>query len=252
MNGSGGQLASPSQFDPQTNWPTQITDPRGSVTAIQRNSGGLPTSITEGSGGGSARTTAISYNAYGQPVTITNANGHLTTMAYHGDGVSKGYLSQQVAASGELNLTTNFETDARGNVTAIIDSRGQRTTLIYNELDWLVERREPLGRVTRYFYNAAGQLVEEVTPFGDNGAETRSTIYSYGPLGEVTSVSRQVDSSTLVTEIRSYDGNLNLVSTMAPEGETTVVGYNERDLPISALHTGPGVNSAERIEVRPG
>lgn len=55
---------------------------------------------------------------------------------------SRGYLEEVSVDSSGLDLTTRYETDARGNVKAQFTPRAVRHEWEYNELDWLVETRQ--------------------------------------------------------------------------------------------------------------
>ncbi|NJL27050.1 MAG: RHS repeat protein, partial [Thermoanaerobaculia bacterium] len=120
-NGSAPVLVTSTQYEEITNNPTRIVDPRGAVTTIERNEAGLPLTITRAAGATEASTTRTTYNAHGQPVEITNPNGNKRRYDYFTSGASKGYPQKVTIDPGGLGITTRWETDARGNVTATID-----------------------------------------------------------------------------------------------------------------------------------
>ena len=131
-NGSEASLATTVQYHGRTNLPTLITDPRKGVTTIERLRTGRPAKIDEPEG----RTTKYEYNPFGQVTKVTNPNDHVNEYHYFDEGDSEGYLERVVVDPGELKLTTKYETDARGNVTAVIDPRNVRHEQVFNELDW--------------------------------------------------------------------------------------------------------------------
>ncbi len=231
-NGSSGTLITETTYDPATNLPATVTDPRGVVTTYTRNAAGLPTRIEAPEGA----TTTLDYDDYGQVTRATNPNGHVTEYAYYADGDSKGYLQKETVDPGGLALTTRYEVDPRGNVTAVVDPRGTRHTSTYNELDWLVSDTQAAGALnykTTYVYDPAGQAIEVREPY-DIGTATASTETTYGPLGEVLTVARHIEATgTVATTTYEYDENRNPTKVTDPDGHVTATAYDDRDQPMS-------------------
>ena len=247
-NGSAASLATTMFYDGRTNQASRIVDSRGAVTALGLTPGGLPQVVTQAEGAPEESTTRMSYNDHGQPVDLTDPNGHVTHYDYFENGDSKGYLRQVIVDPGGLNLTTRYETDARGNVTAVIDPRGVRHERVVNELDWLVEEHAattaatPVGGlpsapaldyVTTYLYDANGNLIERRDPVGD-GVTQESTTSTYGPLDELLTVAQHaVPGGQLIQTQYEYDANLNLIRTTDPEGKVTETTYDERNQAVT-------------------
>ena len=202
------------------------------MTTYTRTAGGLPTQIDAPEGA----TTQLEYNDYGQVTRATNPNGHVTEYTYFAQGDSKGYLEKEMADPGGLALTTRYEVDKRGNVTAATDPRGTRHTSAYNELDWLVADTAaagPLGYTTTYVYDGDGQATEVREPY-DLGGGTASTDTTYGPLGEVLSVARHIEpAGTVATTLYEYDKNRNPTKVTDPDQHVTATVYDERNQPMS-------------------
>ncbi|HKI05513.1 MAG TPA: Ig-like domain-containing protein [Thermoanaerobaculia bacterium] len=232
-NGSAGTLTTTITYETRSNQPTRIVDSRGTATEITRDSLGQPTSIVKASGTDEASTTQISYNAFGQPERVTNANGHVTAYRYFMSEEKKGYLESVTTDDGGLDLTTRFEVDDRGNPTTVTDARGLQHEREWNEVDWLVEATEPLGARVTYLYDAAGNVTEQRLPVHDGQQTAVRT--TYGTLGEVLSVEREVESGSAVTEQLTYDAGLNLTRRTAPEGQATEWTYDERNLPVQVV-----------------
>jgi RHS repeat-associated protein len=121
-------------------------------------------------------TESWAYNTHGQVVKhVLSDNGsgcrRVDTYEYFASGPSSGYLQREIvdatdpAACGgsHFNITTTYQTDARGNVTARTDPRGNTELSEYNQVDELFRHRSaPAGgdqRIeTLYFYDAAGNV----------------------------------------------------------------------------------------------
>ncbi|MCP3935213.1 MAG: RHS repeat protein, partial [Actinomycetia bacterium] len=265
VNGSSPQLTTTIGYDPigdnpTTNdpttprpyLPTRIVDPRGSVTEIERTPTGLAIRITRAAGQPEESVTEMTYNPFGQPATVKNPNGNLAQYFYFESGTSKGYLREVSVDPSGLDITSRFETDPRGNVTASIDPRGVRHEQDYNALDWRIESQQattgssdgapPLSYRTRYTYDRNGNLAELETPFGDG----QSTLerYSYGVLDELLRVERQImpGGGDWAVDRREYDANLNLIRVTDPMGHVREIDYEVRNL-VQTTRNGLGTNA---------
>jgi RHS repeat-associated protein len=245
-NGSDATLTTTITYEPRTNQPTRLVDPRGTVTEITRDALGQPTRIAQATGKPEESVTQIAYNASGQPLRVTNANGHVTAYHYFEGGPRRGYLEGVTVDEGGLNLATHFDVDVRGNPLVTTDARGIQHHRTWNEVDWLVETREPLGLYETLLYDAGGNVVEQRTPVHDGTAFT-AVRATYGPLGEVLSVAREIEpGGAAVTEQYAYDSNLNLIQSTAPAGQVTRWTYDDRNLPVE-VELGAGTADAATV-----
>ncbi len=256
-NGSSETLVTRFEYEPVTNQPTRIIDPRGAVTEIDREpNSGLAVQVTRAKGAPEQSSTAIDYNSFGQPERLTNANQHQTRFEYFNQGEGEGYLRKVVVDPGGLELETSFKTDARGNVVERTDPRGVRHRTEYNDLDWVVEERRavtgssddstsgggdeppgaapPLGYTTRRLYDAAGNLAELEIPLAD-GSQSTLERFAYGSLDEPLEIRRQISpgqpEAEWIVEMRDYDANRNLIRVVDPEGHVVETDYDARNLP---------------------
>ncbi|MCI0633541.1 MAG: hypothetical protein L0206_06450, partial [Actinobacteria bacterium] len=254
-NGSSASLTTTFTYHPRTNQPTTITDARGAVTTIERTSLGLPIRITRAAGAPEASATEIVYSIFGQPKSVTNGNGHLTEYRYHLSGPANGYLESVIVDPGGLALTTRYETDPLGRVTAVVDPRGVRHETGYNELGWVVEETAAstpaqdgsaapaLGYTTLYLDDESGNVVERRDPVG-HGTEHAVTRYTYGVLGEPLSTEHTVESGGEVVETtREYDAGFLVVRATDPVGTVTEWVRDGRGLPTS-MTVGVGTAAA--------
>jgi YD repeat-containing protein len=79
----------------------------------------------------------------------------------------------------ELGSTT-YTYDANGNVTKVLDRKGQERTYVYNSRNFLLENRATDGTIT-FTYDAMGRRTGMVDSTG-------STQYGYTPVGELESI----------------------------------------------------------------
>jgi YD repeat-containing protein len=242
------RCAGADRLAPLLGGPTQIVDPRGTTTNITRDGSGQATAVVRGAGSPAESSTQITYNKRGQVEKVTNPNGHVTHYEYfdtEGDK-SYGYLQNVTVDDGGLNLKTRYEVDQRGNVIRLIDPRGNSHERTWNEVDWLTGASEPLGYETQYQYDAAGNMTQQDLPFGD-GEETTRTRVTYGKLGEVLTTDRDITPAGEVAHDEyTYDADLNVLTHIAPEHQTTRWTYDERNLPVQVVH---GTNlSTESME----
>ena len=255
-NGSSNAVTASATYDGRTNQPTHIVDPRGAVTDVARNAVGLPTSIKHGVGTPLANETKITtYNKHGQPEELVNANGHKTKLEYFTEGKSLGYLKSVTVDPGERKLLTKYETDARGNVIAVVNPREVRSERTLNEVGWVVEQRQAvtgskdgapaLNYKTVYLFDENGAVTETRLPYGDSGSELTKQTFTYGGLGELLTMAAEIEPQGAVARTtRTYDANLNLTEQTGPDGQVQRITYNSRNLPASVTR---GADAPEAV-----
>jgi YD repeat-containing protein len=218
------------------------TDPRGNSSTCDYDAQGNARRITFKAKEGAtlARTLDFAYNAHGQLTAITNAadaNGdrRVDTFSYYASGSQRGMLEVMVAVamSGGLALTTMFEYDPHGNVTNVVDPRGNATMFTYNALDQLVAAETPPNSTYPVInwdvdlsYDANNNLVRvdegnrDSSGVPDAANPQWSTLYEYDSLNRRTGVVREIDETPIGTSYAtnrfSYGGNDNLVASHSP------------------------------------
>jgi YD repeat-containing protein len=233
------------------NFVTRHVDGRGNDTVHSYDGNGNCT-------GTSHRISTIvedyTYNAFGQMtshILPDNGGGHRRTDEFHyyAAGPQSGYLRNVIMDAGGFNFTNEFQYDARGNVVAVIDPKGNDTQFLVNALDQVVRtvsREISPGSGVRYetdiFYDANNNIVRvDIENKDENGVlETNThftTTYDYEILNHRIRTTREIDASDdLVTEIE-YDANRNPLLLRGGEavagtqpGNVVQGVYDERDL----------------------
>jgi RHS repeat-associated protein len=234
-------------FDSQ-NEPTSITRGYGtseqSTQTLQYNSGGEPTSITDGDG----NTTSYTYDAAGDRTNQTDPKGRSTVWTHDGqhdvtsvtvpsgEETTYGYNSQglpttvSINGSGQPAETTSSTYNGQGELTSETDARGKTTSYGYDPFGDLASVTDAAGDETTYGYDADGRVTSTVAPAGNapGGVPAQhTTSYSYNALGDLTSSTDPLGKTTSYT----YDPAQNLTSVTDPDGHTTSYTYdadNER------------------------
>lgn len=127
------------------------------------------------------------YTADGQPATVTDARGSLTTYEYNGFG-ELGKLRYPDAANGAASSGTDAESygyDANGNLNTLTQRDGSVIRFGYDALDRVISKDVPeADRDVGYVYDLLGRMTAATLP-GANAA--LSVSWSYDKLGRVLS-----------------------------------------------------------------
>ena len=206
---------------------TVVTDPRGKKTTYCWNQNGNVTRAFDHQG----RPTATSWTPEGNASKFSSFAG----------GTSSFLSNTEMTYGGSSNQ----------NVTQILEPKGEKTTLDYAAPtgDLIADSRpstvtDPQSKVTRYQYNAAGDVTEisdsttspklkATLTYNANGTTATSkdgannvTTYGYNTKGELTSMTPPAGSGLGATTY-TYDG-LSRVKTMTDaRGNVTTYTYNK-------------------------
>lgn len=213
------------------NFVTRFTDPRGAVTTAEYDSQGNCTkSIKQGHYAVSNFQVEINgtFNSRGQLTAITNApdaNGlrRIDTFTYHASGPQAGYLAAIAIDEPGVRRITAFEYDPRGNVTRVVDPRGNDWARTYNALDECIRVETPTNLTARcrtdFSYDANGNVVQRSAELRDeNDTFVRQVIRlaEYDFLDRCTALAEQVSAAGFVTNKFFFDANDNLVAAHSP------------------------------------
>jgi RHS repeat-associated protein len=218
-------------------------------------------------------TTFGSYNANGMPLSITDPNGTLITLAYDDrQRVTSRTIAGETTEleywpTGLLKKVTNpdgsfvsYSYDAAHRLTSVTDTVGNsitytlngaglrltdevrdlsntltfRRTRVYNNLGRLVEETGTAGQKTTFAHDANGNVTEIEDPNG------RVTTQAYDALERLAAI---VDPALQFTEF-GYDGQDNLLSVTDPRSLETGYVYNGFGDQISQTSPDTGVSSS--------
>jgi len=227
--------------------PTQTVDALGRITDIGYDAAGNALSVTQylpdADGFLQPLVTTTSYNAFGQPLTVTDALGKtVATNTYDGNGnltVTKDALGNETKFSYNANGTLQFTQDALGrrtgyqydpsrpgDVAQVTDAKSHATSFTYdgdgNKKTQLTSRTnaltgqpEPLS--TSFDYDASDRL--QKTTYPDN--TTSQTFYN--SLGKVDYT---LDALSRKTSY-AYDELGQLTKTTYPDNTTATTVYDD-------------------------
>lgn len=237
---------------------TKIDGPRTDIqdiTSYEYDSQGRLTKTTNALG---HTTEILAYNALGEPLSIKDENGIITTLTYNGFGwltsveVNSRVTSFEYDALAQITKTTlpnnsfiEYEYDDAHRLTAISDSEGNRVeyqldlagnrlktdiknstgTLtstqqnVFDELSRLRIATNGVGDNTSYDYNKNDALTKQTD------ALTNVTQHSYDALGRLT---KTIDANNGNTNF-AYDNANRLNDVTDAESKTTQYEYTEFD-----------------------
>jgi len=135
---------------------------------------------------GTPKWLTYTYDVLGRALTLTMADGSVTTNAYHG------LTSSMTNPKGEVKTTV---LNAQGLTASVTDPLGNVVTYAYDAFDNLIATTDPLGNVSSATYDSAGRKIAMSDP--DMGGWS----YSYDVLGQLKT---QTDAKGQVTTL-SYD-----------------------------------------------
>lgn len=240
--------------------PAAVTDARGATTRYDYDDRGNLAGVAHppvgvqpvGSRLGAAPVTeralrsSFTYDDTGLLTSSTDPAGVVTEYTC----LPSGYLAGVTVDAGGDRVTTAYAYDAAGHPAAVVDGRGNATTVRCDVLGRVesVVGRDPASRVD-YSYDEDANLVGSRQAFTRPGAgrawlvETRSV----DELGKV--VERTVSGDGLAaTERLIRDGAGRVIRMVHPTGETTEYDYDERDLVVERRRgVGTPAGYAERF-----
>jgi RHS repeat-associated protein len=206
LAGTSNAVTTTFTYEPAFQQIATVTDPLNHTWRYIRDSLGNATVIRDPLD----NETSVTYNAAGQPRTVTT-QGATTELVYEAGDL--------VAVSDPLgNVTTAF-IDNAGRLAAIKTPLGRQTRYVYDPLNRLTRIIDALGHPAEFIYDPNGNLLS-VTDARNNPAT-----YVYTNMDRVE---RRTD-PLLHFETYSHDSNGNLATLTDRKGQPTYTTYDALD-----------------------
>jgi len=170
-----------------------VQDARGFITTTEYDHARRPKKViappmTKLDGTVVNPTTETTYDKAGNVLTVTDANGHVTTNTYDALNRLK-TTTQKPDTDSTHDIFVQNEYDEAGNRTAVIDGKSQRTEFTYDGLNRNRTVKDPANRLVTFTYDAVNKTARV-------DSETRRTEYVYDArhrLTDVTYIGRIAD-----------------------------------------------------------
>ncbi|WP_316743236.1 LamG-like jellyroll fold domain-containing protein [Streptomyces sp. MK7] len=218
------------------------TTPGGVKTTYGYNRAGDITSVTDGA----SNTTRFDYDFEGNRSKTTLADGTYTTTDYNADGDPTATRSYD--AGGTKLWETSQTYDGVGNVTSTTDAGGHTSRFTYDAAGTLTQEIQPVDAstsiTTTFGYDAAGNR----TRFTDGRGN--SWRYTYTPWGQQEKVieptTAKYTSAADSTTTYAYDADGRLTNATLPGGVTTSMSYDSLGRLTSVSGAGADAATATR------
>jgi RHS repeat-associated protein len=208
---------------------TTMTDPRGKITtyayypntAAQNttlaNSRGMLASITNAVG---HVTTIAGYNAHGQPLAMTDANGLTTTMTYD----ARMRLKSRTVSGTGISETTSYDYDGVGQLIKVTLPDASFITYTYDGAHRLTQIQDGQSNKIVYTLDAMGNRTAEQA-YDPAGALARSRTRVYDALNRLK---QDIGATTPATQISQYgyDNQGNGTTTTDPLSRVTTNAFD--------------------------
>ena len=207
-----------------------VTDPNTHVVRnIYDNNGNLTSSLDPLN-----RLMEATYNAFDQPLTVTDRARVTTTYTYDAVGNLKSVSIPLVGTTLLRRTTLAYDPARPGEVASVTDPKGKVWPRSYDSFGNLVGEVDPLGSTTLYGYDTAkGWLTSAVSPRGAAAGVTAGctppakgcATFAHDAWGRVT-VATDANSHS---SIRHYDLDGNVDYAIDAEGNRSDFVYDDAD-----------------------
>jgi RHS repeat-associated protein len=191
----------------------------GQPAAHQSGTCDKPSSIARVLPDGSTQLTKMEYNAQGNVTRRIDPLGRETKYEYAANGIDLTRAQQKTATAWDTLSEITWNNQHRP--LTVKDAAGRITKYTYNAAGQLTSQINALNQTTQYSYDAAGRLTQVKNPLG----HTEAT-YTYDAVGNLAT---ETDSEgyTLAYE---YDALNRRTKTTYPDGTTTEWTWDKLDL----------------------
>ena len=157
------------------------------------------------------------YDSNGMMSQMVDRNGYVTTYAN-----SNGLVKSTTIDPGGLDITTTYEYDPMGRVSATVNDRGVRNEFIHDDFNQVTKITIDVGGldlVTDRVFNSNGSLIEETDPKGI------VTSYDYDERDRLTEVVRDVGGLEII-DVYGYDDRDNRTTEFDDAGNPTIYEFD--------------------------
>jgi len=216
-----------------------VTDPRGNSTSYTYDAYGQLEARTDELD----NSWSYTYDDLGNLIEIIDPTGMITLYEYDDFGrLVKTILNYNPAFEqnddGQFNIITEYEYDAAGNRTKIIDTYGRETVYEYDDNNRLTRTVDPMGFKTTNTYDAAGNLTVSTDSLG------RTTTFAYDDLNRRISTTDALGYTTYT----SYNPDSTVASVTDALGRETSYAYDDLKRLVSTSDALGGVTTNEYDE----
>jgi RHS repeat-associated protein len=161
-------------------------------------------------------TTFTTYNAHGQPLTVTDPNGVVTTLAYD---LRQRLISRQVGTE-----TTSYAYYPTGLLQTVTLPDSSSITYTYDAAHRLTQITDSLGNYIAYTLDNMGNRTAEKS-YDPSSTLHRSHTRAFNTLNELYQDVNAAGTSAVTTTL-TYDNNGNVLSSAAPLSRNTADQYD--------------------------
>lgn len=216
------------------------TDGRGNTTTYSYTNNGQIETIVKPAVSGGSPTVTMTYNERGQPVTIMEPTGIVTKLEYAFD--SDPQANEVVTkitfdfGTGRKNLVTEYGYNAWGDITNVIDPRGNESTATfdYKRRSTESQRATPFNFVSKFTFDKNDNLVKIERQTGNPLAPWQTSEATHDIDGKLLTMK---DPLNIVTT-RQYDQLNRLWKFTDGENRTTERLYDERSQVETVIEPG--------------
>jgi RHS repeat-associated protein len=204
--------------DPNAGTWIASTDELGHVTYYSYDAARNTTSVTQYLDANTPVTSSYTFNGFGEPLTVTDPLGNVTTNTYDGNGNLLTVTAPKPDANTSASVT-QFAYDAKGELTQITDPLNNITKLTYNPVGLIATITDAQNNVTTYGYDQHGNRTSIID------AASNQTTFAYDAGDRLTKITYP-DQSTVSF---GYDIRGRRTSVTDQNGKVTSYAYDDAD-----------------------
>ncbi|HFD31671.1 MAG TPA: hypothetical protein ENJ28_02995 [Gammaproteobacteria bacterium] len=197
-----------------------------------RDSNNIPTNIQQIrrlKDDGSYQVTTLSYDAKNRLTLIQYPDTHKVHIKYENGSLYANHIYHEVNGLESPYLNYRLGYDIRGNINLITDAKLQDTSLVYDDLNRVIQITNPLNEIIYYRYN--GKLLDELE-IGATVANGEGQLYKllYTAEEELSEVQRKDDNGSFQTLwTYTYDSAGNMLSAADAKNRQWKYAYDYLD-----------------------